>query len=161
MLGGASCCNSGGAVGAVGAKKRAAGKAVAGAGKAVGKAAKKPVRKPASKAVGKAVRKPKARKGGNAGNPEDDTSEPALQTEMQEPTEPVEQAEQTEYTEGTEQQSGGAGKKKGSKVVAKRALSPYNKFVKKQFAILKMKFPDEKAPQIMQKIAIEWKKTKK
>ena len=52
--------------------------------------------------------------------------------------------------------SGGAKKKKGSKVV-KRALSPYNKFVKKNFAIMKKKFPNEKAPQIMQKVAIEWK----
>ena len=58
-------------------------------------------------------------------------------------------------------QDGGARKKKGSKVAAKRALSPYNKFVKKHFAILKKKFPDEKAPQIMQKVAIEWNKTKK
>ena len=53
-------------------------------------------------------------------------------------------------------QGGGAKKKKGSKVV-KRALSPYNKFVKKNFAIMKKKFPNEKAPQIMQKVAIEWK----
>ncbi len=52
--------------------------------------------------------------------------------------------------------TGGAKKKKGSKVV-KRALSPYNKFVKKNFAIMKKKFPNEKAPQIMQKVAIEWK----
>jgi len=51
---------------------------------------------------------------------------------------------------------GGAKKKKGSKVV-KRALTPYNKFVKKNFAIMKKKFPNQKAPQIMQKVAIEWK----
>jgi hypothetical protein len=57
--------------------------------------------------------------------------------------------------------TGGARKKKGSKVAVKRALSPYNKFVKEQFAILKKKFPDDKAPQIMQKVAIEWNKTKK
>jgi hypothetical protein len=53
-------------------------------------------------------------------------------------------------------QGGGAKKKKGSKVV-KRALTPYNKFVKKNFAIMKKKFPNQKAPQIMQKVAIEWK----
>ena len=53
-------------------------------------------------------------------------------------------------------QGGGAKKKKGSKVV-KRALTTYNKFVKKNFAIMKKKFPNQKAPQIMQKVAIEWK----
>jgi hypothetical protein len=56
---------------------------------------------------------------------------------------------------------GGAKKKKGSKVVAKRAPTPYNKFVKKHFPELKKKFPNDKAPEIMKKIAIEWKKTKK
>ena len=54
-------------------------------------------------------------------------------------------------------QYGGAKKKKGSKVGVKRALTPYNKFVKKHFAEIKKKFPDEKAPQIMQKVAVEWK----
>ena len=63
--------------------------------------------------------------------------------------------------EQDKQLTGGARKKKGSKVAVKRALSPYNKFVKEQFAILKKKFPDDKAPQIMQKVAIEWNKTKK
>jgi len=56
---------------------------------------------------------------------------------------------------------GGAKKKKGSKVVAKRTPTPYNKFVKKHFPELKKKFPNDKAPEIMKKIAIEWKKTKK
>jgi hypothetical protein len=56
---------------------------------------------------------------------------------------------------------GGAKKKKDSKVVAKRVPTPYNNFVKKHFPELKKKFPNDKAPQIMQKIAIEWKKTKK
>jgi hypothetical protein len=113
--GGSGCCNNGGA------KKRVA-------------------RKPAGKAVGK----PKAKRGGNAGDADSST----------EPVEPVAEP-------AGESQGGGARKKKGSKVAAKRALSPYNKFVKKQFAILKKKFPDEKAPQIMQKVAIEWNKTKK
>ena len=54
-------------------------------------------------------------------------------------------------------QVGGAKKKKGSKVGVKRALTPYNKFVKKHFAEIKKKFPNEKAPQIMQKVAVEWK----
>ena len=59
-------------------------------------------------------------------------------------------------SEEDESQVGGAKKKKGSKVGVKRALSPYNKFVKKHFAEIKKKFPDEKAPQIMQKVAVEW-----
>jgi hypothetical protein len=104
-----------------------------------GGAKKRVARKPAGKAVGK----PKAKRGGNA----DPSTEPV------EPVKPAEPA--------VESQGGGARKKKGSKVAAKRALSPYNKFVKKQFAILKKQFPDEKAPQIMQKVAIEWNKTKK
>ena len=66
-----------------------------------------------------------------------------------------------EEQEGDEEQEGyqvgGAKKKKGSKVGVKRALTPYNKFVKKHFAEIKKKFPDEKAPQIMQKVAVEWK----
>ena len=108
-----------------------------------GGAKKRVARKPAGKAVGK----PKAKRGGNA-------------NALVEPVEPVEPVDKAEPVENAEQ-AGGARKKKGSKVAAKRALSPYNKFVKTQFAILKKKFPDEKAPQIMQKIAIEWKKTKK
>ena len=42
----------------------------------------------------------------------------------------------------------------------KRVLTPYNKFVKKHFPAMKVKYPDYKAPQIMKKIADEWKKTK-
>ena len=122
--GGSGCCNNGGA------KKRVA-------------------RKPAGKAVGK----PKAKRGGNAGDT-DSSTEPV------EPAEPVVKTAEP-AAEPVEPQAGGARKKKGSKVAAKRALSPYNKFVKKQFAILKKQFPDEKAPQIMQKVAIEWNKTKK
>jgi hypothetical protein len=115
-----------------------------------GGAKKRVARKPAGKAVGKP--KAKAKRGGNAG----DTNPPAEPVKSAEPVEPAEPAEPAGET-----QAGGARKKKGSKVAAKRALSPYNKFVKTQFAILKKKFPDEKAPQIMQKVAIEWNKTKK
>ncbi len=61
------------------------------------------------------------------------------------------------YEEQEGGQGGGAKKKKGSKVGVKRALTPYNKFVKKHFAEIKKKFPNEKAPQIMQKVAVEWK----
>ena len=107
--------------------------------------ARKPVAKPKPKA------KPKAKRGGNAG----DTNPPA---EHVVPADPVVPPVVSNEDVG---QSGGARKKKGSKVVAKRALTPYNKFVKKHFAALKKEFPDDKAPQIMQKIAIEWKKTKK
>ena len=110
-----------------------------------GGAKKRVARKPAGKAVGK----PKAKRGGNA----DPSTEPVKSPDA-EPVEPVAEP-------AVESQGGGARKKKGSKVAAKRALSPYNKFVKKQFAILKKQFPDEKAPQIMQKVAIEWNKTKK
>ena len=101
------------------------------------------------KSVGKPKAKPKAKRGGDAGDSETDTVADHNKIEDL-------------YAENSgDRQEGGARKKKGSKVAAKRALSPYNKFVKKHFAILKKKFPDEKAPQIMQKVAIEWNKTKK
>ena len=112
-------------------------------------------RKPAGKPNAKP--KAKAKRGGNAGNA-GDTNPPA---EPVEPVEPVVKTAEPVAEPAGESQGGGARKKKGSKVAAKRALSPYNKFVKTQFAILKKKFPDEKAPQIMQKVAIEWNKTKK
>ena len=130
--GGSGCCNSGGA------KKRVA---------------RKSVGKPKA-----AKAKPKAKRGGNAGDAGDagdpETDPAVVETQNQVP--------ENLYSEDSgDAQAGGARKKKGSKVVAKRALSPYNKFVKKHFAILKKQFPDEKAPQIMQKVAIEWNKTKK
>lgn len=104
-------------------------------------------RKPAKKPVRKYVKK-----GGNTGD-SDETAE----------TSAVDNKIEDLYTnnDSDDVQEGGAKKKKGSKVAAKKALSPYNKFVKKHFAILKKQFPDEKAPQIMQKVAIEWNKTKK
>jgi hypothetical protein len=118
-----------------------------------GGAKKRVAKKPAAKSTAtKRVRKPKAKKGGN---PEDD--EPVEQKQLEDLYEGENEKEQ----ESTERQEGGARKKKGSKVVAKRALTPYNKFVKKHFSALKKKFPNDKAPQIMKKIAIEWKKTKK
>jgi hypothetical protein len=61
-----------------------------------------------------------------------------------------------EYVTDVNVCSGGA-----SKVVVKKTLNPYNKYVAKQFPSMKKKFPDDKAPQIMQKIAIEWNKMKK
>lgn len=131
MLGGAGCCNNG-ATG--GAKKRIA---------------RKPVGKPKPKP------KAKAKRGGNAGDTNPPTAEPTAKPVAEPPTVPAEPPTKDVA------QSGGARKKKGSKVVAKRALTPYNKFVKKHFAAFKKEFPDDKAPQIMQKIAIEWKKTKK
>ena len=135
MLGGSGCCNSGGA------KKRVA---------------RKSVGKPKA---AKPKAKPKAKRGGNAGDAGDagdSVADPAVVEETQ--TQEIENL----YPENSgDAQAGGARKKKGSKVAAKKALSPYNKFVKKHFAILKKQFPDEKAPQIMQKVAIEWNKTKK
>ena len=47
------------------------------------------------------------------------------------------------------------------KKAAKRKLTPYNKFVKKMFKELRSKFPDDTAPEIMKKIGVEWRKTKK
>jgi hypothetical protein len=102
--------------------------------------------------VRKSVGKPKAKRGGNAGNAGDSETDTVADHNKIEDL----------YAENSgDGQEGGARKKKGYKVAAKRALSPYNKFVKKHFAILKKQFPDEKAPQIMQKVAIEWNKTKK
>ena len=54
-----------------------------------------------------------------------------------------------------------AAKKPNAKKAAKRKLTPYNKFVKKMFKDLRSKFPDDTAPEIMKKIGVEWRKTKK
>jgi hypothetical protein len=43
----------------------------------------------------------------------------------------------------------------------KRKLTPYNKFVKKMYKELHKKFPNDSAPEIMKKIGVEWRKTKK
>jgi hypothetical protein len=43
----------------------------------------------------------------------------------------------------------------------KRKLTPYNKFVKKMYKELHKKYPKDSAPEIMKKIGVEWKKTKK
>ena len=48
------------------------------------------------------------------------------------------------------------GKKKG-----KKTLTPYMKFVKKHFPLMKVKHPNDKAPQIIKKIADEWNKQNK
>lgn len=55
----------------------------------------------------------------------------------------------------------GGAKKVAKKVVKKRVSSPYNKFVKAQFPVMKAKYPKESAPQIMKRIAQEWQKQKK
>lgn len=56
-------------------------------------------------------------------------------------------------------QAGGVKKRAVAKKAApKRKLTPYNIFVKKQYAILKAKFPNDTAPQIMKKIGAEWRK---
>ena len=51
---------------------------------------------------------------------------------------------------------GGAKKRKG----AKKALNPYIKFVKKHFQSMKKKNPNDTAPQVMKKIALEYNKQK-
>lgn len=51
---------------------------------------------------------------------------------------------------------GGAKKRKG----AKKALNPYIKFVKKHFQSMKKQYPNDTAPQVMKKIAVEYKKQK-
>jgi|LauGreDrversion4_2_1035121.scaffolds.fasta_scaffold458572_3 hypothetical protein len=103
--------------------------------------------------VKKPIRKYNSKKGGASDDVDDsDAKSDTVQQDIEDLYSADEQDKQL---------TGGARKKKGSKVAVKRALSPYNKFVKEQFAILKKKFPDDKAPQIMQKVAIEWNKTKK
>ena len=52
--------------------------------------------------------------------------------------------------------AGGAKKRKG----AKKSLNPYIKFVKKHFQSMKKKNPNDTAPQIMKKIAVEYNKQK-
>jgi hypothetical protein len=104
--------------------------------------------------VKKPMRKYNAKKGGNSdGADNSDANSDTVQNNNK--------IEDLYSDESNEQQSGGARKKKGSKVVAKRAPTPYNNFVKKHFPELKKQFPNDKAPQIMQKIAIEWNKMKK
>jgi hypothetical protein len=41
-----------------------------------------------------------------------------------------------------------------------RKLTPYNKFVKKQFAVLKKQYPSKSAPEIMKLIGQKWRATK-
>jgi hypothetical protein len=48
--------------------------------------------------------------------------------------------------------------KSPKKAAPKRKLTPYNLFVKKQYAILKAQHPNDTAPQIMKKIGAEWRK---
>jgi hypothetical protein len=109
----------------------------------------------------KIVKKYGNRKGGYA-DPHDDYK--AEEEEEEEEDKQDKQEKEKKKKEDKEEeedtsdiQDGGAKKKKGYKVGVKRALTPYNKFVKKNFAIMKKKFPNQKAPQIMQKVAIEWK----
>lgn len=42
-----------------------------------------------------------------------------------------------------------------------RKLTPYNKFVKKEFAALKKQFPSKSAPEIMKLIGKKWRSVKK
>ena len=80
------------------------------------------------------------------------------------PTYNSQSATEQSNTEATSNQNnmpslqGGAKKGAAKKTATKRKLTPYNIFVKKQFAILKAKFPNDTAPQIMKKIGAEWRK---
>ena len=47
------------------------------------------------------------------------------------------------------------------KAAKKRAPSPYNKFYKAKYPVMKAKFPNLSAPQIMKKVAAEWQLQKK
>ena len=42
-----------------------------------------------------------------------------------------------------------------------RKLTPYNKFVKKEFSALKKQYPSKTAPEIMKLIGEKWRQTKK
>jgi hypothetical protein len=44
---------------------------------------------------------------------------------------------------------------------AKRKLTPYNKFVKKEYKVLKAQYPAMTAPEIMKLIGKKWSETKK
>ena len=47
------------------------------------------------------------------------------------------------------------------KAAKKRAPSPDNKFYKAKYPVMKAKFPNLSAPQIMKKVAAEWQLQKK
>lgn len=47
------------------------------------------------------------------------------------------------------------------KAAKKRVPSPYNKFYKAKYPVMKAKFPNLSAPQIMKKVAAEWQLQKK
>jgi len=47
------------------------------------------------------------------------------------------------------------------KAAKKRAPSPYNKFYKAKYPVMKAKFPNLSAPEIMKKVAAEWQLQKK
>ena len=172
MLGGSSCCGSatGGAKNAVKPKKRVVKKIKGGNTETEPVPETLPETLPGTETVSggakktkKRVVKPKKivkkygnRKGGYA-DPHDDYEEEEEDKEDKEDKEEKEKEDKEEEEDTSDNQDGGAKKKKGYKVGVKRALTPYNKFVKKNFAIMKKKFPNQKAPQIMQKVAIEWK----
>ena len=106
----------------------------------------------------KIVKKYGKRKGGYTEEDKEPGTDPVTDTDPGTDTDPdTDPVTDTDTVTDTEENIGGAKKKKGYKVGVKRVLTPYNKFVKKNFAIMKKKFPNEKAPQIMQKVAIEWK----
>ena len=153
--------------------------AVIGGGKRIVKRVAKPVAKPVAKRVAKRV----VKRGGNDGMPSNQNDLPSTMMSQQgnQPPPPhlsphllenkVEKISEISETSETQEMSGGSRQKtnKGGSSydmpkslggAKKRVLTPYNKFVKKHFPAMKLKYPDYKAPQIMKKIADEWKKTK-
>ena len=144
---------------------------VIGGGKRPVKRVAKPVAKPVAKRVVRRV----VRRGGNDGMPQIPYEMPRSGQMNQSSETPHELPENMGVGEmpTTEKLPMNGGRKKyanrggnadgmpkalgGAK---KRVLTPYNKFVKKHFPAMKVKYPDYKAPQIMKKIADEWKKTK-
>jgi len=154
---------------------------VIGGGKRPVKRVAKPVAKPVAKRVAKPVAKRVVRRvvrrGGNDGMPPQiPGGMPQIHDEMprtdQTPHELPENMGVGEMPT-TEKLPMNGGRKKYAKRggnadgmpkalggAKKRVLTPYNKFVKKHFPAMKVKYPDYKAPQIMKKIADEWKKTK-
>ena len=139
-----------------------------------GKRPVKRVAKPVAKRVVKRVVRRVVRRGGNDGMPHTDQTLHSGQMNQSSET-PHKLAENMGVGEmpTTEKLPMNGGRKNYAKRggnadgmpkalggAKKRVLTPYNKFVKKHFPAMKVKYPDYKAPQIMKKIADEWKKTK-
>ena len=135
---------------------------VTGGGKRPVKRVAKPVAKPVAKRVAKPVAKRVVKRGGYV-----DYDDAPLETPQsnENPSENMGEGEMSQPMNGgrkkyTKRGGNADGMPQSLGGAKKRVLTPYNKFVKKHFPAMKVKYPDYKAPQIMKKIADEWKKTK-